>query len=136
MFDSSARQRLERLATLAETAQLLFLFLYRKYFPREYAASTASVKIPIGRDGEVGYSEREQEFLRLVDQRLFPLADFFFDDGRFPNVPLNPHKEWTMKLMPNTCASRSGWGGRSGAKMARLNGRSGCPKTYDRDPRN
>ena len=81
-------EALERLATLAETAQLLFL--YRKYFPSEYAASTASVRIPIGRDGESGYSEREQEFLRLVDRHLFSLPEFFFDEGRVPNIPIEP----------------------------------------------
>ncbi|MBI4789315.1 MAG: hypothetical protein HY782_19970 [Chloroflexi bacterium] len=107
----SPQEALERLATLAETAQLLVL--YRKYFPREYAASTASVQLPVSRDGESGYSEREQEFLRLVAQHLFPLADFFFDDGRFPNIPLTPlgldYEEDVEQLRPALHGAMALW---------------------------
>jgi hypothetical protein len=83
----SAREALERLSTLADTGRILWL--YRKYFPREYARSTASPEIPVSSDGETGYSEKEKEFLSLVDQRLFPLPDFF-DDTRYDMVPIYP----------------------------------------------
>jgi hypothetical protein len=89
----SAQEAIQRLATLADTGRILWL--YRKYFPREYECSTASSQIPVSLDGECGYSEREGEFLRLVDQHLFPLPDLFFDESRFDMIPLYPQGvEW------------------------------------------
>ncbi len=84
----SAQNAIEQLANLANTGQILWL--YRKHFPREYSRSTASAEIPRARDGESGYSAKEQEFMMLVDQHLFPLPDFFFDDARFTVIPIYP----------------------------------------------
>ncbi len=84
----SAQDAIEQLANLANTGQILWL--YRKHFPREYSRSTASAEIPHSRDGESGYSAKEQEFMTLVDRHLFPLPDFFFDDARFNVIPIYP----------------------------------------------
>lgn len=84
----SAQEAVQRLSSLADTGQILWL--YRKYFPREYAHSTASVHLPVSDDGPCGYSEREKEFLTLVDQHLFPMPDLFFEDERFDMLPVYP----------------------------------------------
>ena len=84
----SAQDAIEQLANLANTGQILWL--YRKHFPRDYSRSTASAEIPLSRDGETGYSAKEQEFMTLVDRHLFPLPDFFFDDARFNVIPIYP----------------------------------------------
>ncbi len=84
----SAQVAIQRLATLSDTGRILWL--YRRYFPREYTRSTASAHIPMSPDGECGYSEREGEFLRLIDQHLFPLPDLFCDDNRFDMIPIYP----------------------------------------------
>ncbi len=84
----SSEEAIRRLATMAVTGRILWL--YRKCFPREYSRSTASTAIPVSRDGESGYSAKEQEFMQLVDRHLFPLPDFFFEDARFDGVPIYP----------------------------------------------
>lgn len=84
----SAHEAIEQLANLVNTGQILWL--YRKYFPREYSRSSASAEIPVSRDGESGYSAKEQEFMMLVDRHLFPLPDLFFEDGRFNMIPIYP----------------------------------------------
>ena len=84
----SAQDAIEQLANVANTGQILWL--YRKHFPREYTRSTARAEIPHSRDGESGYSVKEQEFMTLVDRHLFPLPDFFFDDARFNVIPIYP----------------------------------------------
>lgn len=93
----SAQEALQRLSSLAETGQILWL--YRKYFPREYARSTASVQVPLSSDGGCGYSEREKEFLALVDRDLFPMPDLFFEDERFDMLPIYPQGvDWDEDL--------------------------------------
>lgn len=52
-------------------APLRLLALYKHYFPDEFAASKASTTLA---DNQV-YTDAEIDFLRLVDSRLFPLAD-------------------------------------------------------------
>lgn len=56
------------------------LSLYHHYFPQEFAASRACAGIeiqqPFSRKLECLYSPKEQEFLRLVDEKLFP---FYID---------------------------------------------------------
>ncbi len=93
----SAGEALLRLNTLSETSRILWL--YRKYFPREYARSTASALVPVTPDGDCGYSEREKEFLELVDKRLFPMPDLFFDETRFDMIPIYPQGvDWDEEL--------------------------------------
>lgn len=66
--------------------------LYRKYFPLQWACSTASLSSAC--DG--GYSPRESEFVHLVDRHLFPIdLDYILDlseDGtRFERIELLPY---------------------------------------------
>lgn len=84
---TSARDAVTQLGVWADATRLLQL--YRRYFPDEFARSTASVTVPrVG--GEPGYSEREREFLRLVDEHLFPLPDLAFGEERCASIPLYP----------------------------------------------
>ncbi len=84
---TSASDAVEQLAVWQETSRILQLF--RRYFPQEFARSSASTVIPKQGD-ERGYSERELEFFRLVDQRLFPLPEMMFDMERLPSIPIYP----------------------------------------------
>lgn len=82
---TSARDAVAQLGVWADATRILQL--YRRYFPDEFARSTAPLTIPrIG--GEPGYSEREQEFFRLVNEHLFPLPDLAFEMERFPSIPV------------------------------------------------
>ena len=83
---TSAQDAVTQLGVWADATHLLQL--YHRFFPDEFARSTASVAIPYV-NGEPLYSEREIEFFRLVDERLFPLSDPF-DDVRFPFIPICP----------------------------------------------
>ena len=50
------------------------LFLYSQFFPHQYAQSQASVYPGLEEDDRLlRYTEREIEFLQLVDKNLFPL---------------------------------------------------------------
>jgi len=82
---TSARDAVEQLGVWADATRILQL--YYRYFPDEFARSTASVTIPRS-GGEPGYSEREREFFRLVDEHLFPLCDY--DVERLPSIPVYP----------------------------------------------
>lgn len=81
----SAREAVSQLAVWQESSRILAL--YRRYFPQQFAHSTASTQIPI-QHHEPGYSEREREFFNLVDQRLFPLPEMFFEMERLPSIPI------------------------------------------------
>ncbi|MBM3129471.1 MAG: hypothetical protein FJ009_12695 [Chloroflexi bacterium] len=79
-------QALDELLVWCERCTLMAL--YRQYFPTEYARSQANVVPPMNRAG--GYSDRELEFLGLVNQRLFPISqpeDYLGVDERFPWIP-------------------------------------------------
>lgn len=82
-----AREAVEQLAVWQESSRILLL--YRRYFPQQFARSTANIRIPIHQN-EPGYSERELEFFNLIDQHLFPLPEMMFDMERLPNIPLYP----------------------------------------------
>ncbi len=82
-----ARQAIAQLAVWQESSHILQL--YRRYFPQEFARSTTSTVVPI-HQGEPGYSEREFEFFKLVDQRLFGLPEMMFDMDRLPSIPIYP----------------------------------------------
>ena len=84
---TSACTAVEQLAVWGESTRILQL--YRKYFPQPFAHSTASTIIPIHHD-ERGYSERELEFFRLVDEHLFPLPEMMFDMERLSSIPIYP----------------------------------------------
>lgn len=66
--------------------------LYRRYFPLRWACSPASLSSTC----DDGYSEREAEFMHLVERHLFPLdLDYILDlsdDGtRFERIELLPY---------------------------------------------
>ncbi|MBI3913762.1 MAG: hypothetical protein HY327_06200 [Chloroflexi bacterium] len=82
-----AREVVEQLGVWQESSHILFL--YRRYFPQQFTRSTASTVIPI-HHAERGYSERELEFFKLVDQHLFPLPEMMFDMERLPSIPIHP----------------------------------------------
>jgi len=82
-----AREAVAQLAVWQESSRILQL--YRRYFPQEFTHSTAGTQVPI-QHHEPGYSERELEFLNLVDQRLFPLPEMMFDNERLPSIPIYP----------------------------------------------
>jgi hypothetical protein len=82
-----AREAVGQLAVWQESSRILLL--YRRYFPQQFAHSTASTLIPIHHN-EPGYSERELEFFTLIDQHLFPLPEMMFDNERLPSIPLYP----------------------------------------------
>ena len=56
-------------------AQTECLRLYQHYFPEEFMASAASVQPPGDR-----LRLREREFLKLVNERLFPLSEWYLDE--------------------------------------------------------
>ena len=78
------REAIDHLASQMEGAHLLNL--YRHYFPKQYAKSRASLKVwP-----SAAHSPREVEFIQLVGQRLFPVADIGFElaDERLDYIPV------------------------------------------------
>lgn len=83
----SAREAVSQLAVWQESSRILLL--YRRYFPQQFARSTASTLIPIHHN-EPGYSARELEFFTQVDRHLFPLPEMMFDMERLPSIPIYP----------------------------------------------
>ncbi len=80
------REAIDFLANQMEGAHLLHL--YRHYFPADYARSTVSLRVrPTS-----AHSPREIEFIRLVGERLFPVADLGFElaDERLDYIPVEP----------------------------------------------
>ncbi len=67
----SLKERIDYLQNLSQ--QVVLLSLYQEYFPAEWTQSTATTKIP---DNSLGcpHSPKEIEFLRLVEERLFPIG--------------------------------------------------------------
>lgn len=62
------------------------LFLYSHFFPHQYAQSKASVYPCLEEDNSLTrYTEREIEFLHLVDKNLFPLnyLDYLFEEQTY-----------------------------------------------------
>jgi hypothetical protein len=70
------------------------LSLYRQFFPEQFDRSTASIYPPINREeNDSNYTEKEIEFLGLVDEHLFPLPDLdFYLDGMVSllDIPITP----------------------------------------------
>lgn len=93
-----AREAVAQLSVWQESSRILHL--YQKYFPRQFACSTASDVIPI-HNGEAGYSMLELEFFKLVDRSLFPLPDLFFDMERHSCIPIYPQGiDWEDEREP------------------------------------
>lgn len=93
-----AREAVAQLGVWQESSHILHL--YQKYFPRQFACSTASDAIPV-HYGEAGYSMLELEFFKLVDRSLFPLPDHFFDMERHSCIPIYPQGiDWEDEREP------------------------------------
>ncbi len=78
------REAIDYLAGQMEGAQLLAL--YRHYFRTEYTKSRASLRVR----PSSAHSPREVEFIGLVGERLFPVADIGFElaDERLDYIPV------------------------------------------------
>jgi hypothetical protein len=74
------------------------LELYEQLFPLEWATSTKDKNLE--REHHA-YSEREMEFFRLVDERLFPLdMDWLYDNVWEERTAVIPAQVWATSLDP------------------------------------
>ena len=62
------------------------LRLYQHYYPEKYLQTTASLAFAKPED----YSEKEIEFLTLVDEQFFPLPLVMTDLERTAHIPIDP----------------------------------------------
>lgn len=72
--------------------QVALIALYKHYFPIEWSASTVDLWYCSNQNSL--YSDREIEFLTLVDERLFPIdnfIDFFEEEELHLQIPIYPH---------------------------------------------
>jgi len=77
------------LSCLRRSKQLLCVYLH--FFPEEYAKSIATTTIELGKS----YSDRELEFVQLVNSRLFPIFEQSWyeeeaedENGFFDYIPI------------------------------------------------
>jgi hypothetical protein len=90
----AALSRMEATAYLEERLLTYqFLSLYQTFFPQQFAASTTSLY----RDGE-GHSQRDLEFLKLLDQHYFPISEWKMEQAHespLATIPLcNMGTDW------------------------------------------
>jgi hypothetical protein len=78
----------ERAADYLESMQQRanMLRLYQHYYPEKYLQTTASLAFAKPED----YSEKEIEFLTLVDEQFFPLPLVMIDLERTAYIPIDP----------------------------------------------
>ncbi|MCL1489629.1 MAG: hypothetical protein M1G31_25490 [Pseudanabaena sp. Salubria-1] len=78
----------ERAADYLESMQQRanMLRLYQHYYPEKYQQTTASLAFVKPED----YSEKEIEFLTLVDEQFFPLPLVMTDLERTAHIPIDP----------------------------------------------
>ncbi|MCL1495888.1 MAG: hypothetical protein M1G31_34845, partial [Pseudanabaena sp. Salubria-1] len=78
----------ERAADYLESIQQRanMLRLYQHYYPEKYLQTTASLAFTKPED----YSEKEIEFLTLVDEQFFPLPLVMTDLERTDYIPIDP----------------------------------------------
>ena len=78
----------ERAADYLESMQQRtnMLRLYQHYYPEKYLQTTASLAFARPED----YSEKEIEFLNLVDEQFFPLPLVMTDLERTDYIPIDP----------------------------------------------
>lgn len=74
----------EYLAAIQQRATMLQL--YQHYYPDEYQQSEASVKVT----SLESYSEKELEFLTLLDEQFFPLPLLLEESERIACIPIEP----------------------------------------------
>ncbi len=95
------------LSCLRRSKQLLCL--YSHFFPEEYAKSIAITTIELGKS----YSERELEFVKLVNSRLFPIFESYWYEeeaeeeiGFFDYIPIQLDRvDWFQYF----CEWQLGW---------------------------
>ena len=80
----SANGAAEYLEALQQRATMLNL--YQHYYPDEYQKSTASPRFT---SPEI-YSEKELEFLTIVDEQFFPVPALLDNLERLPSIPVEP----------------------------------------------
>lgn len=80
----SALKALEYLEAIQQRAVLLQL--YQHYYPAEYQQSKASVKVT----SLESYSDKELEFLTLLDEQFFPLPLLLAESERISYIPVEP----------------------------------------------
>ena len=81
---SSADRAVEHIAALQQRARMLQLYQY--YYPDEYQQSKASVKVT----SLENFSDKELEFLTLVDEQFFPLPLLLEESERISYIPVEP----------------------------------------------
>lgn len=90
----TAREGLSYLTNLNQ--KIVLLALYQHYFPNQWASSTGDCFYCS--ESESLYSDREIEFLTLVNDRLFPIGEvenFLDHDERILEIPLYPQNtDW------------------------------------------
>ena len=80
----TADQAVEYIEAIQQRATMLQL--YRYYYPDEYHQSKASVKVA----SLENYSEKELEFLTLLDKQFFPLPLLLAESERISFIPVEP----------------------------------------------
>jgi hypothetical protein len=80
----SPKKALEYLEAIQQRA--IILQLYQYYYPDEYQQSKASVKVT----NLESYSDKELEFLSLLDEQFFPLPLLLAESERISYIPVEP----------------------------------------------
>jgi hypothetical protein len=81
---SNTHTVLEHLAAIQQRATMLQL--YQHYYPDEYQQSRASVKVT----SLESYSDKELEFITLIDEQFFPLPLLLAESERISYIPVEP----------------------------------------------
>jgi hypothetical protein len=87
-FEWFAARAADRTVEYLEAIQLraTMLQLYQHYYPDEYQQSQASTKV----HGIESYSDKELEFLTLLDEQFFPLPLLLAELERISYIPVEP----------------------------------------------
>ena len=84
LVSRTADQAVEYIEAIQQRATMLQLYQY--YYPDEYQQSKASVKVA----SLETYSEKELEFLTLMDEQFFPLPLLLAESERISYIPVEP----------------------------------------------
>jgi hypothetical protein len=80
----TADKAVEYLEAIQQRATMLQL--YQHYYPEEYQQSKASIQVT----SLETYSEKELEFLTLLDEQFFPLPLLLAESERISYIPVEP----------------------------------------------
>ncbi|MEA5488178.1 MULTISPECIES: hypothetical protein [Pseudanabaena] len=84
MCSHTSERAADHLESMQQRANMLRL--YQHYYPEKYLQTTASLAFARPED----YSEKEIEFLTLVDEQFFPLPLVMTDLERIAHIPIDP----------------------------------------------